>query len=385
MSIREQNASQRLAVYRMDRRGLDTLLLALSGDWVLTRPMPDMAALISRMDSTDGVRRLAFESGQIGHWDSRLLTFLLNVRRLCVERQIAFLADGLPSGVGRLLALATAVPERKGARGEEKTEPLLVRTGEAAETYARAAIDLLGFIGDVFLSFVRLCAGRSRFPFRDFWALLQDCGARALPIVSLISVLVGVILAFVGAVQLQMFGAQIYVANLVGLGMAREMGAMMAAVIMAGRTGAAFAAQLGTMQVNEEIDALVTMGLSPVDFLVLPRIAALVLMMPLLCVYADLMGIAGGFIVAIAMLDLPFTQYLTQTVNAVPLHHFVVGIVKSGVFGVIVAMSGCLRGMQCGRSATAVGAATTRAVVTGIVCIIIADAVITVICDVIGV
>jgi phospholipid/cholesterol/gamma-HCH transport system permease protein len=175
------------------------------------------------------------------------------------------------------------------------------------------------------------------------------------------------------------------VANLVGLGMAREMAPMMAAVIMAGRTGAAFAAQLGTMQVNEEIDALVTMGISPIDYLVLPRMMALVLMMPLLCLYANLMGIAGGFVVGVGMLELPFKQYLVQTQNAVALNHFMVGIVKSAIFGIIVALAGCLRGIQSGRSATAVGEAATSAVVTGIVHIVVADAVITVLCDLIGV
>jgi phospholipid/cholesterol/gamma-HCH transport system permease protein len=261
----------------------------------------------------------------------------------------------------------------------------LRKVGQSVLALLEEGRSVLAFIGEIVVAAGRLAAGRARFPSKDFWGLVQDCGARALPIVSLISILVGLILAFVGAVQLKMFGAQIYVANLVGLGMAREMGAMMAAVIMAGRTGAAFAAQLGTMQVNEEIDALVTMGISPIEFLVLPRILALVLMMPLLCIYANLMGIAGGFIVGTGMLELPFKQYWVQTQNAVALNHFMVGIVKSAIFGVIVAMAGCLRGMQCGRSATAVGEAATRAVVTGIVYIIVADAAITIICDIIGV
>ena len=153
---------------------------------------------------------------------------------------------------------------------------------------------MVSFLGETSLAFIRLFTGKARFRRVDLVLFIQECGAQALPIVSLISVLVGLILAFVGAVQLRLFGAQIYVADLVGIGMTREMGAMMSAIIMAGRTGAAYAAQLGTMQVNEEIDALETLGLSPVEFLVLPRTLALILMMPLLCLYADFMGILGG-------------------------------------------------------------------------------------------
>jgi phospholipid/cholesterol/gamma-HCH transport system permease protein len=163
------------------------------------------------------------------------------------------------------------------------------------------------------------------------------------------------------------------------------MGAVMVGVIMAGRTGAAFAAQIGTMQVNEEIDALQTLGISPMEFLVLPRMLALILMMPLLVVYADLMGILGGFIVGVGMLDITVKQYINQTINAMNLYHFFIGIVHALVFGVLVALAGCLRGIQCGRSASAVGQATTSAVVTSIVAIVLATAVITVVCNLLGI
>ena len=216
-------------------------------------------------------------------------------------------------------------------------------------------------------------------------AQLYFCGAQALPIISLISLLVGLILAFVGAVQLKYFGAQIYVADLVGIAMTREMGAMMTGIIMAGRTGAAFAAQLGTMQVNEEIDALHTLGISPFDFLVLPRLLALVLMMPLLCLYADAMGIMGGAIVGMGMLDISLPLYWNQTMAAVTLPYIWLGVVKGCVFGFIIAFVGCLRGLQAGRSAQAVGQAATSAVVTIIVGIIVVDGLFAVICDVIGI
>ena len=214
---------------------------------------------------------------------------------------------------------------------------------------------------------------------------MQECGAGALGIVSLISFLIGLILAYVGAAQLQTFGASIYVADLVAVAMTREMGAIMTAIVMAGRTGAAFAAQLGTMQVNEEIDAFRTMGVSPMEHLVLPRMLALILMMPLLVLYADLMGMLGGMLIGVVMLDLPVLEYYHQTVEAVTLTGLAIGLVKGAIFGVLVAIAGCMRGMQCGRSASAVGAATTSAVVMGIVFIISSDAIITVVCDILGI
>jgi phospholipid/cholesterol/gamma-HCH transport system permease protein len=163
------------------------------------------------------------------------------------------------------------------------------------------------------------------------------------------------------------------------------MGAVMTGIIMAGRTGAAFAAQIGTMEVNEEIDALKTLGISPMEYLVLPRMLALVLMMPLLCLYADLMGILGGSIVAGGMLNINMFQYYIQTKSAVSLNDLWIGLFHSVVFGVLVALAGCLRGMQCGRSASDVGDATTSAVVTSIVSIIVATAIITIMCNVIGI
>ncbi len=235
------------------------------------------------------------------------------------------------------------------------------------------------------IAFFKLLAGKASFRRSDLLLFIQQCGADALPIVTLISLLVGLILAFIGAIQLMMFGAQIFVADLVGIAMVRVMGAVMVGIVMAGRTGAAFAAQLGTMQGNEEIDALKTMGVSPMEFLVLPRMLALVLMMPLLCIYADLMGVLGGLIVGVGALDIGLLQYINQTTSALKLSYFFIGIIHATIFGVLVSLAGCLRGIQCGRSASAVGDATTSAVVTSIVAIIVATGIITVVCNVIGI
>jgi len=222
------------------------------------------------------------------------------------------------------------------------------------------------------LAFGNLARGRARFRRSDLFLHMQEAGAEALPIVTLISFLVGTILAFVGAIQLEQFAAQIYVADAVGIGMAREMGAMMTAIVMAGRTGAAYAAQLGSMTVTQEIEALKTMGISPLEFLVLPRMIALSLMMPLLCLYSDLLGILGGYAVGRGMLGISGRVYFNQTVNAVDLGDVLGGVFKASVYGILIAVAGCLRGLQSGRSASAVGEATTSAVVTGIVLVICA-------------
>jgi len=346
--------------------------------------LPSPVEVQAQCEASPGVRRLSFEASDLADWDSALLTFLLKLQELCDQRQIEYDRAGLPHGVQRLLALATAVPEHK-ARREATRASLLVRLGQSVLDIAEATGTLLTVLGQVALAFGQFMRARARLRAVDLWLIVQASGAQALPIVSLISFLVGLIMAFMGANQLRQFGAQIYVANLVGLSMAREMGAMMTGIIMAGRTGAAFAAQLGTMVVNQETDALITMGLNPVEFLVVPRMLALMLMVPLLCIYADLVGILGGAVVGVGMLHLGVAQYYQQTLSALHLLDFVVGLIKGSVFGILVALAGCLRGMQCGRSAAAVGAAATSAVVTGIIWIIIFDAVLTVIYDILGI
>lgn len=360
-----------------------TLQLRLAGDWRAgSLPLSLREVEDALSGKTPG--SLRFETEDLQNWDSGLLTFLITLKKLCEAQKIAFDDGNLPDGARRLLALAAAVPEQQAGKGSSRA-PLLERVADRALAAWKSVVDMLDFLGEVTLACGRLLTGRARFRRSDLWAIMRECGAGALPIVSLISALVGLIFAFVGAVQLSMFGAEIYVASLVAIAVVRVMGAIMTGIIMAGRTGAAFAARIGTMQVNEEIDALATLGISPIDFLVLPRIIALVVMMPLLCLYADLMGILGGLAVGVFMLDLNLGEYLEMTKLAVGLKDFWIGLFHSAVFGVLVALSGCLRGLQCGRSASAVGDAATSAVVTGIVNIIVATAVITVICNILGI
>jgi phospholipid/cholesterol/gamma-HCH transport system permease protein len=357
----------------------DTLLIELSGSWRLQDKVPALTDVEQQIEATPSVQRMTFDTSELTAWDSALVTFLLELMAFGAHRQIVVDQEGLPEGLRRLLHLATAVPERQGARREAIREPFLDRVGQETLALIESVGDLLGFVGEAVLALGQFLRGRARFRPVELIMLFQECGAQALPIVSLISFLVGAILAFIGAVQLAMFGAQIYVANLVGMAMTLEMGAMMTAIIMAGRTGAAFAARLGTMTVNEEIDALTTLGLSPMEFLVVPRMLALVTMMPLLTLYADLMGILGGALIGVTVLQISPTEYFHQTRAALTLTACAQGLIKSGVYGMLVALAGCLRGMQCGRSAAAVGQATTSAVVTSIVCIITASAILTVI------
>jgi phospholipid/cholesterol/gamma-HCH transport system permease protein len=361
------------------------LRLQLAGDWTGNRRPVTADQLRRELATAPAVRRLTFDARQLGAWDSGLLTFVLMVGKVCAERQVAVDQTELPEGVRRLVALATVVPERTREDQEPGRLPLLAWVGDRAIGAWRQNVEMTAFLGEAAVACGRLLTGRARFRRTDLFTIMRDCGSRALPIVSLISVLVGLILAFVGAVQLQMFGAEIYVASLVGIATVRVMGAIMTGIIMAGRTGAAFAAQLGTMQVNEEIDALKTMGFSPFEFLVLPRLLALSLMMPLLCLYANLMGILGGLFVGVFMLDLNVMEYVNMTQASVRLKDFWVGLFHSCVFGVLVALAGCLRGMQCGRSASAVGDAATSAVVSGIVSIVVATGIITLLCNVLGI
>jgi len=369
----------------LDHAESGVLRLHLAGEWKLKSGLPTPAVVEKQLQSVGGFSRLALDASDLGDWDSGLLAFLVGIQELCREHKVDLDPGNLPEGARRLLALATAVPERQGARRTASRPDFLTLVGNESLTLWRSAGEMMAFIGEAMQSFGKLIMGRARFRLSDLVDIIYECGAAALPIVTLISFLVGLILAFVGAIQLQQFGAQIYVADLVGIAMAREMGALMTGIIMSGRTGAAFAAQLGTMQVNEEIDALTTFGLSPMEFLVLPRMIALILMMPLLAIYADLMGILGGGLVGVGLLKITVTQYINETLNAVHLLDFAVGIVKSAVFGVLVALSGCMRGIQCGRSASAVGLAATSAVVTSIVLIIITDGIFAVLTNALGI
>ena len=366
------------------RRPDGSLHVALGGDWKLSRGIPAPQGVLDEIERPPHPQRVILETSVLAGWDSGLLTFLLAVVTRCTQLGVDVERQRLPEGVKQLLALATAVPARPGRRSSGP-DHFFARVGDDAIRWWNGLRDTLAFIGEAFLSLLRLLTGKARFRRSDLLRALQDCGAQSLGIVTLINLLVGIILAFVGAIELRNFGAQIYVAHLVGIGMLRDIAPIMTGIIVTGRTGASFAAELATMQANQEIDALKTLGIPPMDFLVLPRLLALSLMMPLLCLYADLMGIIGGLVVSASMLGISPVQYLEETRRAVGLNHLFIGLFMSFVFGVLVALTGCMRGLGSGRSASAVGEATTSAVVTGIINIVVATAIITLISYVLGI
>lgn len=357
--------------------------VTISGVWSLAMPGKSSQAVLAGISAQlPNLKKVQFDLTGVTSWDSSLFSLVFEIAAACRERGIACDLSALPAGLRRLLNLGLAVPSRTIA--EVQAENLLARFGRVCADAFESSVTVLRFVGEISAALLRFAAGKAKVPSRDFVLILHTVGPTALPIVTLISFLVGLILAYIGAIQLRQFGAQIYVADLVGIAMSREMGAIMVGIIMSGRTAAAFAAQLGTMQVNEEIDALKTLGISAVDFLVLPRILALVIVTPLLCLYADAAGIIGGMVVS-GSLDVSLLQYMEQTKSAVTLSDVSIGVIKSFFFGILVALCGCYHGIRCGRNAAAVGTATTSAVVSGIVCIVVADAVFAVLCNILKV
>lgn len=366
------------ASFNFSVSGSSTVRLILSGDWLLSEPLPETAQLTEALAGEPPPQRIEIDATALGQWDTGLTSTLVPMLRHARAHDMQVDTSALPAGAQRLLEMAFAVAPTDTGRGAAR-EPLLARIGQRAVAAAAAGRELTTFVGEVAQSFGRLLRGRATLQRADVAVYVQEAGAEALPIASLISFLIGMIFAFVGVMQLEPFGAGIYTADLVAIAMIREMAPIMTAILMAGRTGAAYAAQIGTMKVNEEVDALTTLGIEPVDFLVLPRVIALVLMLPLLSLYASFMGILGGMVVGLSMLDVSFMQYLNQTLQAGALTHLFGGLFKALVFGALIAMAGCQQGMACGGSAMAVGQSTTRAVVMGIVLIVVSAAVLTII------
>jgi len=306
--------------WRLEHRPYDPdgLELVLAGRWRLDVDLPSAEAFAQA--NLEGIGSLRFDTTELGEWDSGLLTFLAGLHEYCQEHAINMDLDSLPHGLQHLLAMAASTPENEAAGYRTAEQDLATRVGMAVLDMYRGGREMLRFLGEIVLAMGRLLSGRVRFRFSDLWLEIEEVGPRGLGIVSVISFLVGVILAYLGADQLRLVGAQIFIADLVAIGMVREIGALMTGIIIAGRTGAAFAAQLGTMQVNEEIDALRTMGIPPVDFLVLPRILALMIMVPLLTLYAGFVGMLAGLLISVTIFDISFFEYYTETLRALELH-----------------------------------------------------------------
>jgi phospholipid/cholesterol/gamma-HCH transport system permease protein len=363
----------------------EVLLVRLSGNFREKTQAAKLSIVSDALAQSQSVKSMSFDSSALTGWDSRLVAFVRKCVELCPTRNIEFREDTLPPGIRRLLRLSNAVAERTDMRHEAIRTNLFTQLGQHLLDARAEAWDMLKFLGENVTAFVNLLRGRAQYRWSDAFLVMEECGPQALGIVAMINFLVGLIIAFVGAIELVRFGASIYVADLVGIATVREMGCIMTGIILCGRTGAAFAAQLGTMKVNEEISAFQTFGLSPIEFLVLPRMVALMLVMPFLCAFADFISIAGGFVVSVSMLDVTPIVYLNRIMHAIEIKSFLLGIAKGTFFGFLVAYAGCFRGMRSGKSAAAVGEATTKAVVTGITAIIASDGIFAVLCNMLNI
>lgn len=362
--------------------------IVFDGIWSMYDPLPEADDIIDTV-RTSKASCIVVKLAKMTKWDTSFVSFIMSLEKLCADANLKFDEKALPKDVLSILEVVKSgeaeKPEPKPRRNTLNFKGFKDKVFHGAKKKISICEDSFGFLGEVVLESLSIISGRSKFRSKEFSLISEQVGARALGIVALISFLVGLILAFISIVQLNKLGAGVYCADLVGIAMMREMGCLMAAIIMSGRTGAAFAATIGTMVVNEEIDAIKTSGLSCFRFIIIPRIFALVLMMPLLCVFADLIGIAGGMFAATTMLDINVAQYLTQTQSAIVLSDFLCGLIKSVFFALLVAGIGCWQGMRCGRDAEAVGQATTAAVVESITAIIMADAVFAVIFNALGI
>lgn len=339
--------------------------------------------ILSRLENAP-IRTLVLDGSGLGQWDSSLAAVLYDILKTAQNREISADTAALPDGLKNLLSLALEV-ERRPESHNKIIKSWIESAGVWAIAVYEAAMKGLLFGGDALHSLVRLIKAKAVMRREDFLFAMEGCTYKAVGIVALVSFMVGLILAFVGAIQLRNFGAQIYVASLVAIGMTRIMGAIMAGIIMAGRTGASYAATIGTMQVNEEIDALKTMGIPTIDFLVLPRIASLVIAMPFLTILADFAGIVGGMTVGVTMLGIPAAEYWKYSVEALKMGNFLVGVFHGFVYGFIIALCGCYYGIYSGRNADSVGTATTQAVVSAIVWMIVITGLLTFIFEVLGV
>lgn len=344
-----------------------------SGLWLTTSESPAISEVIKAIPAT--AKKIVFDFSELENFDSALICVLLRLYDYAKANSLEFDYASIPDAPKKLLNLATAVApkETSSQSGVPAGCQLFYSVGSGIISSFDSIRKTLSFIGEIVIAMFETMALKARFRMSDLMFQIQKAGPNALPIVGLISFLVGLILAFVGSVQLAKYGSQIFIADLVGLAMAREMAPMMVAIVMAGRTGAAYAAELGSMRVNEEISAYETFGISPLEFLVLPRMFALMAMFPLLTILADLIGILGGFIIGWGMFDINYEVYMTRTAEALSLTQCFIGVGKSAIFGVIVALIGCMKGMNCGSSSEAVGQSTTSSVVLSITSIIVAD------------
>ena len=346
----------------------------LLGDWLLV--VASRQACTSWENfwgiSAQSISTCRFTLSPSSSWDSSLLLFLFRAKTELLKKGVVADFSALPEKVKKLLSFA----EDRVATPSPLSPEAINNTNQWADQLVHSFIQVSTFWGKWLLAVGKLFLGRSFMRFGDLIKTCRDCGASALPIVTLIAFLTGLTMAFVGSVQLEKFNATIYVADLVSLAMVREMGALMVAIVMAGRTGAAFAAELGSMKIREEIDSLRTFGIPAIEFLVLPRTLALLLMTPLLTLYADIVGILGGLTVGSQVMDFSAIHYFEQTQSALTnMWEIYSGLFKSLAFGLIIGLVGCYKGIFTGNNSASLGKSVTSSVVVSITLIVVCDAI----------
>jgi phospholipid/cholesterol/gamma-HCH transport system permease protein len=325
-------------------------------------------------------RKITTDLNRITYFDDFGALILIELRRFAEKHAIAFTLVQPPPRVAEILNLTNfADPQEAASVASKRRENVALRLGEAAITQLYNIRFLVSFLGSAILCMLEVLRHPRRLRWGDTILLMQKTGVDAVPIVGMISFLLGLIMAFVSSLQLAQFGASVYVASLVALSMVSELGPIMTAIVVAGRSGSAFAAEIGTMRISDEVDALYTMGISPTLFLVIPRIVASMVVIPLLTIFSDLFAIMGGMLISVSLFDLTVPTYVHHTIKALSLFELNWGLAKSVVFAAIVSWIGCLRGFQVRGGAAGVGNAATSAVVSGIFLIILFDSIFAVI------
>lgn len=355
------------------------LILSLKGDvdaGTSAAILKDICSLLKK-----GVpSSLVVDLADVRYFDDYGALILMEIRQILIEKKGRFQAVNLSSTIKEILAGIVFDESRRCIPlVRKKSHNLFVRLGEATIRQANHFRQMIAFVGSVLLAFVHVLSHPRSLRIGDTLSIMERTGTDALPIVGLISFLLGLIMAFMSSMQLSQFGANIYVASLVGLAMVSELGPIMTAIIVAGRSGSAFAAEIGTMKISEEVDALFTMGFNPTLFLAIPRIIASVLVVPLLTLFSNMFAIAGGLVIGVFMLNLTTSAYIKQTLEVLTLFEVLWGLMKSVVFAFLIAWVGCLRGFQARGGAAAVGNAATSAVVSSIFLIILFDSIFAVI------
>jgi len=364
----------------------DLLRLELRGSWN-TRHLARVERELATLSQTvKGARRARLDASGMVDFDTAGAWLLLRTRKGLEAAGLAVELTGLQPDDRRLLATVEEhdLPPPPPRRRPSATVQLVADVGQGFFGLADNARQLTNFLGLTVITLGRSLARPWRIRWKSVLSHMETSGVRAMPIVGLISFMIGIVLAYQGAEQLARFGAQIYTVNIVGVGVLREMAILLTAIIVAGRSGSAYTAQIGAMHVNEEVDALKTLGLDPMEILVMPRVIALCIVLPLLAFYADIMGLLGGAVMASLQLDISMPQFVRQLRDAVDPNDLFVGLIKAPLFAFIIAMVGCFEGFRVSRSAESVGHATTRAVVEGIFLVIALDAMLSVFFQVIG-